>query len=268
MDMPGKAGEGVREETETSRGKGGTMEEAKSGECAGAAKKKGSGNATIGKSKTMSQTRILEVYNILKDAMMRTEDGKEVDNKFCPQFMNLLHQWHDMLPHVLNYREGMVKRLNGITPSSTGRYSLLHWCAVYGKAEACACLLLKGASPNVINAYSQTPLHIATMYGRVDVACILLEAGINRKKVDIYGKTAKDWCWKLRLQKFLAKPIKVQSRKMVKRFMGLMHTKKHNDAKMLMANDQGTQVELPITGKLSTWTEEDSDSGYETAESH
>lgn len=120
----------------------------------------------------------------------------------------------------------------------------------------------------MINAYSQTPLHLAAMYGHVDISCILMEAGCNRKKIDIYGKSARDWCWKLRLQKLLMKPLKGQKRRMVKQFMGLMNMKKINDAKLSTANDQGTQVEIPITGKLTTWSEGDSDSGYETAESH
>lgn len=102
--------------------------------------KDGGGNAKAGhalaKSERPSEARISETYNIIKEAIMRTEDGADVDNKFCPAFMNLLHKWHDMLPHVLNFREEMKKQLNGITPSSTGKYSLLHHCAAYGKAEA------------------------------------------------------------------------------------------------------------------------------------
>ena len=55
---------------------------------------------------------------------------------------------------------------------------------------------------------------------------------------------------------------------MVKQFMRMMNIKKMNEEKSKTANCQATQVDIPITGKLTTWSEGESDSGYETAESH
>ena len=76
------------------------------GEAKGQVENTKTGNTMmLTKSKGPTKTRITETYNILKESLMRTEDGAEHDSKFCPAFMNLLHDWHDMLPHVLNYRE-------------------------------------------------------------------------------------------------------------------------------------------------------------------
>lgn len=81
--------------------------------------------------------------------------------------------------------------------------SLLHWACSFRQLEVAALLIEYGASPNVVNANGQTPLHALALTGSggnsemgpnreafVNIATLLVDEGADPAIVDLSGKTA------------------------------------------------------------------------------
>jgi hypothetical protein len=69
----------------------------------------------------------------------------------------------------------------------------LHVCAYATMSAVCSRELInRKADLNAASDFGYTPLMIACIYRRVDIARLLLAAGADKRRVDVYGRTAWD----------------------------------------------------------------------------
>lgn len=71
-------------------------------------------------------------------------------------------------------------------------FTMLHYAAIWGKAELAKILINKLANVNAFNQNALQPIHLASMRGFVDVVHILLDSGAFYNKENSSGKTPKD----------------------------------------------------------------------------
>lgn len=85
----------------------------------------------------------------------------------------------------------------GVSPNiiddSTVRDSGLHWASSFGNVEVAVELLSHGSEVNILNAFRQTPLHVACKNNHCAVAQLLLDEGADAAAVDCDGKLAQQY---------------------------------------------------------------------------
>lgn len=85
----------------------------------------------------------------------------------------------------------------GVSPNiiddSTVRDSGLHWASSFGNVEVAVELLSHGGDVNILNAFRQTPLHIACKNNHCAVAQLLLDEGVDAAAADCDGKLAQQF---------------------------------------------------------------------------